>query len=213
MPVVRAQVIIASDNALPEDVCVNVFHFEGPGDFQLPALQDDILNRLRSFYNDAGDGGGNVASMLGSTVKPDSCRIKLYELVGPPPHPPIRDEPLNLAGSGTAQLPREVALVLSFQGNRVAGVVQARRRGRVFIGPLTTSILDDANDARPTLARRSDLKSAGARLMAANTSAARWVVRSTVGAGTTVIENGWVDNAFDTQRRRGSKPTSRLLFP
>jgi hypothetical protein len=212
MPIMRAQVILASDNGLPEDACVNVFHFSGPGDFTLAPLQDDLIARIRSFYNDVGDGGSNVAGMLGSTVKPESCRIKLYELVGAPPHPPIRDEPLNLAGVGSAQLPREVALVLSFQGDPISGVVQARRRGRVFIGPLTTSVTDDENDSRPTLQRRTDLNSAGKRLMDANTNDVNWVVRSTVSQLVTRVDNGWVDNAFDTQRRRGSKATSRLTF-
>ena len=42
---------------------------------------------------------------------------------------------------------------------------------------------------------------------------ATWVQLSRVAANTHVVTNGWVDNAFDTQRRRGEEADQRLLFP
>jgi hypothetical protein len=39
-----------------------------------------------------------------------------------------------------------------------------------------------------------------------------WVVYSPTDDAYHEVANGWVDNAWDTQRRRGYKPTSRTTF-
>jgi hypothetical protein len=40
-----------------------------------------------------------------------------------------------------------------------------------------------------------------------------WIVVSEVaGLNDVIVTNGWVDNAFDIQRRRGVTPTSRSTF-
>lgn len=47
----------------------------------------------------------------------------------------------------------------------------------------------------------------------ANHVDAGWLIHSRVGAGSfSAVETGWVDNAMDTQRRRGPKATSRYTW-
>ena len=59
---------------------------------------------------------------------------------------------------------------------------------------------------------------AGEDLLTASLAAAdwHWVVYSTVqpaGQRTADVVNGWVDDAFDIQRRRGLAANSRQVFP
>jgi hypothetical protein len=42
-------------------------------------------------------------------------------------------------------------------------------------------------------------------------SAVKWVVYSPKLDAFAEVDNLWVDNAFDTQRRRGERPTARTV--
>jgi len=69
-------------------------------------------------------------------------------------------------------------------------------------------------DGRPTPAMVTALAAAGGALLTASTAAATWawLTYSTVAPGYTQVVNGWVDNEWDTQRRRGRAATSRTTF-
>jgi len=58
------------------------------------------------------------------------------------------------------------------------------------------------------------LRGAATYLKGASDAAAdwTWVVYSTVDNAMYPVDNGWVDNSWDTQRRRGVKPTARYTF-
>ena len=210
MPILRAMVVLAHDGGQAEDVCVNTFHFDATAPL-IQAQRDAVIAAVRDFYSTVGVSGSNIASQLGVSVHPEGSRIKLYDLSGPPPHFPIEDVLLNLTATASTQLPREVALVLSFQANPVSGQIQKRRRGRVFIGPLSTAAATYQNgDSRPTAGLMNALRDAAERLR--NPAGdPHWVVRS--GTGLVVpVQQGWVDNSFDTQRRRGLAPTQRFTY-
>jgi hypothetical protein len=136
-----------------------------------------------------------------------------YNNLDPEPRPPVLENTYNVTPVGTAGLPPEVSLCLSFQGDRMAGVPQARRRGRIYFPFLTSN--SNGTDGRPTSTIVDALRDAGDALLTASSSATdwTWVVYSAVEPGYTVITNGWVDNEWDTQRRRGRPPTSREVYP
>lgn len=215
MPVIRAQVTIPYDSGLPEDVAVNTFHF-----FAAAADQqaiDDVNGLLDNFYSaiPAGEGGAFTA-FYSNIVNSAAARIKTYNLDSPEPRQPLDtyDPQWAWAGAGSP-LPQEVALCLSFQAVGVSGSPQARRRGRVYLGPLAvTAIEASTSDARPESDLISRMASAASELLADSiTSTARWVVYSEAAGGVGYnVDNGWVDNAFDIQRRRGVAPTARTTF-
>jgi hypothetical protein len=139
-------------------------------------------------------------------VNPPAVRLKMYEHDAPTPRAPIYDELLGLTGGTSVdELPSEIAVCISFQGLRLSGVPQARRRGRIYFGPLKATanangrlyflIADDIKDAVQNMAQACD-----------DETGLDWVVVSGV-PGTTPrfcpVHDGWVDNAFDVQRRRG----------
>lgn len=137
-------------------------------------------------------------------------------------------------------MPSEVSCCLSFRNNSGAtpgggnfGTPPARRRGRVYFGPCTvdTSAPDASLVARPTATLIARLNAAGFVLIGSNPPDP-WVIYSRPYAGREqidrpnrpplpalaartgqayVVEQTWVDNAWDTQRRRGEKATARTF--
>lgn len=101
-------------------------------------------------------------------------------------------------------------MVLSFQADKVSGLPQARRRGRVYFGPLGGAA---EASGRPGTTLLSAVVAFGAALLSeSNLADWTWVVYSTVNNGGAPVTNGWVDNSFDTQRRRGLEWTARTTF-
>lgn len=205
MSALRVQVVIPADNLLPADACVNVFHFLGTG--SALATFAVAKPRLVSFY----DAWSSYRSPLYDWV---NVRLKAYDMDQPSPRPPIADElaGTTAAAAGTG-LPAEVCMCMSFQGDRLAGANQARRRGRVYLGPLSASSNNGAT-ARPDTTFTTTLTTAARTFLLASDGVCSWCVRSEAAppADYVAVTNGWFDNAFDTQRRRGFDPSSRQIF-
>lgn len=125
---------------------------------------------------------------------------------------PVYESDFAFSPTGSAPLPAEVALVMSFQAARASGQNQARRRNRVYLGPLGGSA--PSSDGRPAPGFVTQVARAGSDLAAAASSSVNWnwVVWSPTEQQDYQVDNGWVDNSWDTQRRRGLAPTSRTTF-
>ena len=212
MALVRAIVSLERTTLLPKDRCVNTFHFTTA----LPAVSStekiDILDAVTEFYNLPVPNGNQPSTFLSDTLKSGLFHTaKLYNLDDPEPRPPIAERLFSLAFPATQSLPGEVALVLSMKGEPVAGGTPARRRGRLYMGPLggNAVTLDSEGDARPATNCMSTFLQAGQRLR--DDASTNWVIYSRRGFNTVVITDLWIDNAFDTQRRRGASATSRLV--
>jgi hypothetical protein len=109
-------------------------------------------------------------------------------------------------------MPAEVAIVVSFEALPVSGEPQARRRGRVYIPWLP----DTANtEGRPTQTFIDDLGAAFVAFGAAADASISvdWVIWSPTDNAAVGTARGWIDNAWDTQRRRGFAATSRTNWP
>lgn len=207
----RAQVRIPSLSAIPEDDTINVWHFLGrdPASTQ----SDDALNiatRLDTFYT-------NIGGHLATVTSP--AEVKIYNLAQPEPRVPVRTEPITFVPSSVVGMPREVALVITMSGAIVSGMNPRRRRGRVYIGPL--SAVGNAlvsGDVRPSTTR-VNLFAAEAGNLTVTTTALQPVLAvfspTTLSEGATLedstaeVETGWVDNSYDIQRRRGADATVR----
>jgi hypothetical protein len=159
------------------------------------------------------------------------------------------------AGLVAARLPAEVAVALSIVADQVldvpeegevdpdiptaasaiavgapathAGVTRprARRRGRLYVGPLNVSALDETFPAGDTAINPpfANLVATAAQSLVSRLPLidpeAHWCVWSRRDAQLYALTDtedqlvGWIDDAFDTQRRRGRKATSRTLIP
>lgn len=209
MAIIRAMVIIPKTSANTEDTMVNTFHFSVTSSVINDGL-DLVQDSLQDFYN-------AISTKISPVVDHTKMRLKCYDLADPEPRTPVRDElmtPMNTP-SGSAPIPEEVCLCLSFRAVPVSGHPPARRRGRVYIGGLGEQVLDTAtNSGRPSSATLTQFANAGAGLLADSQAATdwSWVVYSPTAGTTFAVDNGWVDDAWDIQRRRGLAPTVRTTF-
>ena len=191
MAVHRFQVRLQSATSLPEDVFENVLYFS----VDSPDTVQGCAEGIRDAYL-------NHAPISGvSTIE-----VRAYPLGGGQPE--VIVGPQTATGLSGGTLPTEVALCLSYAAVDDVSASTARRRGRIYIGPIGAASPGD----RPSSALQSavlDLGEALAQIgFGANTT---WVMYSPTDDTTAKIEAIWVDNAWDTQRRRGFAPTARTV--
>jgi hypothetical protein len=208
MSVRRAQVTFDHDSGLPEDVTVNTFHFFSDTSADFP----NIVDLLTDFYTVPGAPSTDSVSSWFSAALAGTATIDIYDLADPEPRVPVHTDTFTFSPGGD-RLPSEVAYVISWAADPESGTIPARRRGRTFLGPLSLEG-HNGGTGRPHDAMRLSIARAGRDLIAAADASIEWdfVVFSPTGNSHAVITNGWIDNAFDTQRRRGLAPTDRTVI-
>lgn len=216
----RAQVIIPNVSGNPDDAVVNTFHFDDDDD-PLAGAEDTqgwIIGALTQFY-------GDIDQNLFPNTVGTTGEIRLYDMRDAMPRIPRVVQEFTITPSAGDPLPAEVALCLSFRAAYESGVNPARRRGRVFLGPINnTQTLLVSGQLRPAVDLRNLIASAAAELRT-NTHPAspgldlKWSIYSpATDVGSSIddafndVISGWVDDAFDTQRRRGAAATARSTF-
>lgn len=210
VPTYFCQVELRSADEVAENSCVNTFTFDGAGTAD-PMLDGEILaNTLFDFYEQM-----VTADIFPSSV-PDGIEIAVYSI---DPASPVLGSPVYFAfrddinGSGNA-LPSECAICLSFASDPVTGVPAARRRGRVFIGPLSSGLLVGSSPARPDLVQlQSVLDGYIDAITAVGTDDLTAVVWSRTSGDVFPVARAWIDDEFDTMRSRGTRATTRLSSP
>jgi hypothetical protein len=213
MTLIRAQVVLQRDSGLPRDVIMNTFHFQ-TATFGPPtgADYDAVQAALGNFYNGNTGAGGTLGVYLSSLLDSGSVhRIKQYDMSQPAPRPVAYESTFSILTSNANPAPAEVALCLSFRAPLEAGTDPKNRRGRIYLGPLGVNAISvsvgNGADVAPAAALIGNLADAGKRLMDA--IGPQWVIFSPTNNQSEIITHCWVDNAFDTQRRRGGRASSR----
>lgn len=211
--VVACRFIGQADTGISRDNISNTFHFRYEGNHSPPDDTDNVLDMIEDLYCEAADPSSHpLGWWINSTIK-RAARLQIYDLSDPLPRAPIAEREITIGGPGGGnKLPAEVALTCSFQGDRLSGESQSRRRGRIFLGPLNVTGTD------MTIPGSTMIESINMQFNELCDAAAasvmwEWVVYSPTGDTTAVVKNGWVDNAWDTQRRRGPRATTRTSWP
>lgn len=206
---ILCQVIMPRDTLIPADTAINTWAFATPSSTYDPDEIDAIGAALDGFYNE-------FAICLAGNHAADSWRIKAYNLADPEPRTPIADELMSEKPVAEGNpFPAEVAVCLSFRGPFVSGEPNARRRGRVFLGPLDGSMShSDAGAIRPA---PLVFEKAGDALLEFGLALGPLGITHSVWSRADdtlypVVEY-WMDDAFDTQRRRGERPSKKVKFP
>lgn len=211
MPLFRVLATLKSEDNVPRNHSTNSWHFnieaDTPGGDTQAERWEEVADALETFYESA------LGPLRGDLMAAGGHELQAYDLTEPEPRLPKYMRTFSMTGNPTGSLPAEVAVVCSFEGPRVAGVPQARRRNRIYLGPLSNQVLDvstglvglgfgtGARDAMNALAVTS-----------AGDNGWRWDIYSPTDDFNGVISNGWVNNEFDTQRRRGRSGTIRWTF-
>jgi hypothetical protein len=201
---VQAQISIPYYTGLPADVSVNVWNFEAP---DAEDAAPEIGAFLLGFYT-------TISAFCSPILDFTQVSAKLYNRADPEPRTPFIDTVNdlgddNLANSG---LPEEVSLCLSFHGVYDSGSPKARRRGRIYLPPLDSDQTITSTSGRTVFqtafitAVLNAYEAAWAELTTAGTVHAVW---STVDETSYPVVTAWMDDAPDTQRRRGPLATYR----
>jgi hypothetical protein len=182
-----------------------------------------FLVALNAFY-------GSIGGYINADVSRTQSIYKVYDMALPKPNPPVIESPMTFSNmtAGRYYAPPEVALVGSFFSGMPSGSIPARRRGRVYIGPLAYTGSEHLH--RPPTPIRTVLSSALNTLLLSSGSATDWTwstfSRADAGGwfkppstnppdfakGMHNVVGGWVDNEWDTQRRRGLNSDARSNF-
>lgn len=224
-------------SGLPEDTFQNVIHCDVAGSD--PAGQDiiDAMGAFRDFYiTNPGAQTVPLSAVISDAVSrvASACSIAAYftnDYSGVSPFgSPIGNLAFTMpAPNASTQLPEEVAIVISVNGDLDDVPVtatnpdpppavirpQARRRGRLYLGPLTQTAGTEVDTSyRPNATLRSDAGLAIATMYNAIVTLTPYVLGVWSKADEVVhpIVAGYVDDAWDTQRRRGLAATLRTTF-
>jgi hypothetical protein len=147
------------------------------------------------------------AARIGHMIKVYEARVGINNF-------PIIEVPYSFGSQpGAVDLPREVALCISFRAQIPQNIPRARGRGRIFVPGFPES----SNDAgRPTPSVQGTLGAGYGNYfndtLAIDAPIFPGVFSRTQDFVYPIVE-AWVDNEWDTQRRRGTRPTSRLEVP
>lgn len=210
----RFDVIIGAASGILEDAIVNTWHFNGGVGV---TDYDNVRDMLANFYTAPpmveGSGTSAICSFFATDILAAGAQVKAYDLSDPEPRVPVYVDGFVWPFLGTENpLPQEVALVFSFSGFAAAGVAQASRRNRKYLGPFTVASV--FSNGRPTALLQTTIAGAGRRLLEESAASVSWdwMWYSPTTSDAEVPEYGWVDDSWDTQRRRGVKPANRNTF-
>jgi hypothetical protein len=215
MPLVRVQVSFQGKSGLPRDQYVNTFFFQGslaPAGGFLP-----LITGVIGLYTSTPAGGSQaVMARMSALTDDNNVVVKVYDQAAAPHSPPLQTESVGLPGFGGGSgspLPTELAACLSYRAHFPTSVDPKRRRGRIYIGPLQQGSLQVSPTTEAILAPAfcDDLtRAAGDMAAVCNTAGYDWSVFSRANGVAYSIDEVWVDNAVDIQRRRGIKATARV---
>lgn len=215
MGVARIQVTLNRRTGLPEDRVVNGFHFANAIANVDATAADGLMDAVEIFY-------AAIDQLLGRQLS-GTGTIACYDLADATPRVPVLERNITPLTTAVGGLVSEIACCLSYQAAPISGTPQARRRGRVFLGPLASSAWtqSDANDEpRPATAAVNTVLTAAQTMAHVTIGADLWDHGTfsdtgyVQGAGDPFAffaetAEFWIDDAFDVQRRRGVAPGTR----
>lgn len=220
----KATVIFPYKTGLPEDVATNTFVFSfrgGPGATPQDNDKQMLHLNLTRFFNDEFVTSIPLAEYYSEYIERSACRIRYVEfdeITGAEVEEAVT-VPFTLGPtSQTQDLPLECAATLTFLQNLPGSTLipEARRRGRIFLGPLNSLANASVVDGTVPLINQDFIN----RVMASaqflvdqgEPTQWRWSVYSRTNRVTYHVKEGWMDNEWDTIRSRGARATGRTRF-
>jgi hypothetical protein len=202
-------------DGLPKDQMVNVWHFSTAGAKNGPVDGPLILAKLANFYGGKSGTSQSAITYYYSPMLSEASTVKVYAEEDTPPRVIAYQGTIGITPHSTQGLPEEVALCLSYDtGRNIKG-----HRGRLYLGPFGSNAAgagDPGNTpaaSRPATALMTAMVQNAEQLVSDSSTGPVWCLRTSkpTVAYTPIVE-GWVDNEWDSQRRRRIEATSRMSF-
>lgn len=228
---IKVEVVFQHQDGLPKDEVVNQFIFATTATPSAGGSAETQINAaIIDFYNTVDTGTSrSIANVMSDEIlRTATARMNYTDisahLDGSPAGSPYQVDIWSLAAktAGTVDLPSEVALVLTYE-SIFSGVPEfgpghtrprARHRGRLYLGPLTAGMAGVGSDFvyRPGATMCTMVGAAAGRLRNLATTSSglvAWAQWSRKDLRVSSVASGWVDDSWDTQRRRGAAPLNR----
>jgi hypothetical protein len=190
MAVYRMALSTWLDSTLPTDAMIITPHFNDHG---LTTNPDNLASDLITAWT----------AWMTPTAQSAQVECKVYDAEAPAPNFPVATKRVRNGVSPASPTNRDVAVCLSF----FADVNRPRHRGRVYVPVPLTGVAPSAALVPSTLRTKvGDLAAVFAALGGADVD---WCVWSRVDRVARKVSDWWVDDAWDTQRRRGRRATAR----
>lgn len=199
----RSEVTHRASDDIPADYCTNTVYHEvasgivwGGPDFQNHA------NEVRDCFS-----GVAVENPTFGVYSDRYIEVRCYDMADAKPRPIkatsnyVPGTPADAADFG----PSQVALVLAFYADRNI----KSHRGHIYIGPWRAS---QTSLYAPSSSDMAELLSLGHSLFDVGGENVKHVVWSTKLQTSMTLQHYWVDNRWDTQRRRLPKASSRVTL-
>jgi len=190
MPPIKLNTTVWADSTLPRDgMQINPVVNGVIGLVDVESLVDDWMTAFKGYS---------------PTAAVNQITVKAYDVSLPKPNYPLYERTDNVGAAAPATGIREPAMCLSFY----AGTNTKRRRGRLY---LPVNILQASNSyaVRPGTTMIDKVAALVPILTALGGVDIDWSVWSRVDGSARAVTNWWVDNEWDTQRRRGLRGTTR----
>src|SRR5512135_553968 len=195
--------VMKTTSGIDKDASVNTFHVRTTPPTILAG--STVAGHWQTFMR-------AISGLFPSTVATSGHTLRAYDLADPEPRAPILDTTWSFSGPPSgASSPPELCIVTSFQGERESGLLQRRRRGRMYLGPLDAAVVDVGRISPTDQGTIATATKALVDNIASITDHA-FCVYSRVDGTFVAVDNGWVDNAVDVQRRRGLASTARTTW-
>lgn len=209
MSICAIQVVLKTADGISANYCTNTYHADidrtaispGPED-----LYPIVASAFTGMY-------GDIFGIFGG-LEQNGHEITFYDLSEPIPRVPFYMENWDFPAAISAdKLPSEVSIVSSFKTNREAGKSDRNRRNRVYLGPLRPTTLDEST-GRILDNTRTAIATAFQSIASQSGSEDdwTWVIYSPTLGESYPVKEGFVNNSFDTQRRRGVASTFRTTW-
>lgn len=200
----------------------NTFHFFNPDPIvDLETLVAAAVSNLTQFYfSDAPDFDQSVSDFLSHQL--DGSALFSVRVVNSTPVGPRFDTgETAFTASTEPSYPSQIACCLTSKCLPYDGITRRQSLyNRVYLGPLTQNAGTDneAGENRPSLDFRNTITAAADRMANSGTNDplsedAIWCVFSTKNKTAGKVVGGFVDNVFDTQRKRYDAVTVFSRFP
>lgn len=204
-------------NGLSEDRYVNTFHAVP----NIPPLGGDLAQlaqNVKDFYQFVSSTTDSIRLFMAHHSQGANSTVKIWNLDDPIPRDPVYEETYDppVGNASAVALPTEVSSCISFEAEPESGIPQARRRGRIYIGPLNVSAVDvvsSLNKSRPDSQFMTTCVEAYWNLIETSVADGYFIMQYSPTTGDPAgIFRIWMDDAWDTQRRRGIAPTGRFAM-
>lgn len=212
MPLYRCDVVLPMFTGDPSDVVVNTWHFESTATQENFAINTEVFlgGLYRGIYSETDTNRVSYIDWL-------NVRARVFDLSQPTPRVPVESPVFfTTAGLQAAEIPTEVAAVLSFQSDGMPGEVYQRRYNRVYLGAVPNQWMQPGSSTTfPRFVQAfMDNATTQAQTMQGLTDGPEdlWVQvsRATGSIRSLPVTGGWMDNSPDTQRRRSVDSSLRV---